>query len=62
MTNGLITSNSTELNTITDKPNSVELHQIKPVEFDQVELAQAHCQAHHELQIAGLLESTKGGQ
>ena len=36
MTNGLITSNSTELNTINDNPNLVELHQIKPVEFDQV--------------------------
>lgn len=36
MTNGLITSSSTELNTITDSPNLVELHQIKPLEFDQV--------------------------
>ena len=41
MTNGLITSNSTELNVITDNPNSVELHQIKPVEFDQVKQAAA---------------------
>ena len=31
-------------------------------QYQTVESAQAHCQTHHELQIATLLEQVEGGQ